>query len=139
MKTSFNVLYKVSLWEMYLFVFFKEEFKFFGRYFIKYDDTSWPNIPWPSHTPINNVECSSFKFLYMKKLSWLCFGIPGPEKPTWLNVSILYIFFINFDFFLKFGTLELFGNVFDKGDISVSGFCFVKLFINLELLLFGVR
>jgi hypothetical protein len=40
MNTSFNVLYNVSLCEMYLFVFFNEVFKFFGRYFIKYDETS---------------------------------------------------------------------------------------------------
>ena len=66
---------------------------------------------------MNNVEGSSFKFLYIKKLSWLCFGIPGPEKPTWDKVSILYIFFCTFGFLEKFGTLELFVNDFGGGDI----------------------
>ena len=39
-KTDFNVEYKFSLCEIYLLVFFKEEFKFFGRLFIKYLLTS---------------------------------------------------------------------------------------------------
>ena len=39
-NTFFKVEYKVSLCEIYLFVFFKAVFKFFGRFVIKYLLTS---------------------------------------------------------------------------------------------------
>ena len=131
MKTCLSVEYNVSLWDIYLFVFFKAVFKFFGRLDIKNLLTSWPTKPCPSHTPINNTFDSSFKFLYMKKLSWLYFKIPGPLYPTWDNDSILYIFLLTLLGLLHAlgwtGFILLYALIFELSFFGVQIFSFILI------------
>jgi hypothetical protein len=34
-----------------MFFWVKEVWSLFGSFFMRYPETSWPNIPWPSQTP----------------------------------------------------------------------------------------
>lgn len=51
----------------------KFDISFSGRVVVINNDTSWPYVPWPSHTPIIFDFELEKKLSFMKKLSWFIF------------------------------------------------------------------
>ena len=84
------------IWEKGIFsisIFFIDIFRddniFWGRIIVKFNETSWPNVPWPSHTPIK-VFFDEWKLWFMKKLSWFIFFMLLSDIPFW-HIEFIWV------------------------------------------------